>query len=65
MTNKQEIRAKALELAIKQLSLYQPILENIYKNSLSDDPTAFVKGNGFLGEITCISAKYEDLLSQV
>jgi hypothetical protein len=65
MTNKQEIRAKALELAIRQLALYSPILDNIYNAGLEDDAAAFVKGEGFLGEIIRLSAKYEDLLNQV
>jgi hypothetical protein len=62
--DKQEIRAKALELAVRQLVLYPPILDNIYKNSLDHDPAAWAKGDGFLSEIIRLSTKYEEHLNR-
>jgi hypothetical protein len=62
--NDQEIRAKALELAIRHMALYPPILDNIYKNSITDDPAAFAHSNGLLSYILPLSAKYEEQLKQ-
>jgi hypothetical protein len=64
MTNKQELKAKALELAIRQMALYPPILDNLYNNALNTDAGAFVKGNCFLSEITRLAVEYEELLKQ-
>jgi hypothetical protein len=60
MNQEQEIRAKALELAIATLGLYPAMLDNIWNNEIKNNPDKVTSHDPFLPNILGYAKKYEE-----